>query len=368
MFSIPTLRFNRAGNDASAKLVAAGLLCAGVAANAGAQSSVTLYGIVDTGVEYVNHSSADGASLRLVSGGRNTSRWGLRGVEDLGHGVKAVFRLESGIDIADGSFDDGPHALFDRRATVGLSNRFGTLTLGRTFTTTFDTMLPFDPMGYAQNYSWATSSTPSSGHKDALFTRAANAVRYDGDWSDFRFGATYGFGNVPGSLGTASKYDIGLGYAHGPFAVAATFDRQNGAAGSVVPADKTGYIQGVHAGASYESGSVTTMLGYRNYRRTFTTGTAPSCSEMVWLGAVYRMTPSVTLTGAVYHQIVNHTADADPTLFSLRAQYALSKRTLLYLAAGYATTQHGQTVSLSRDLSGTADTQAGATVGLQQRF
>ena len=98
-----------------------------------AQSSVTLYGIVDAGVEYVNHASADGGATRLVSGGKNTSRWGLRGVEDLGGGLKAVFQLESGINIANGQFDDGPGAIFDRRATIGLKNRFGQITLGRNF-------------------------------------------------------------------------------------------------------------------------------------------------------------------------------------------------------------------------------------------
>jgi predicted porin len=344
------------------------LTCVALSGNANALSSVTLYGIVDTGVEYLTHAGADGAMVRLVSGGRNTSRWGIRGVEDLGGGVKALFRLESGINLANGSFDDGPGALFDRRATVGLSNRFGTLTLGRTFTTTFDALQPFDPMGYAPNYSWAISSTATGGRKDGLFTRAANAVRYDGAWSNFKLGATYSFGNVAGSFKSASKYDVGLGYEHGPLALAATFDRQNGAGDSVVPADTTGYIQGIHAAASYEFGSIKTMIGYRNYRRSFVTGAAPLRSEMFWLGGVYRMTPSVTLYGAVYHQNLKDTADADPTLFSLRAQYDLSKHTLLYLAAGYAIAQHDQPVSLSRDLSGAADTQAGVTVGLQQRF
>jgi predicted porin len=167
----------------SMKKAAVGVTCAGLAgfaAGAHAQSSVTLYGIVDAGVEYVNHASKDGGATRLVSGGKNTSRWGLRGVEDLGGGLKAVFQLESGINIANGQFDDGPGAIFDRRATIGLKNRFGQITLGRNFTTTYDYMLPFDPMGYAPNYSWATSSTATGGRKDGLFSRSANAVRYDG--------------------------------------------------------------------------------------------------------------------------------------------------------------------------------------------
>lgn len=63
-----------------------------------AQSSVTMYGIMDAGIEYTNHAAPEGGSaVKLKSGNKNTSRWGLRGVEDLGGGLKAVFRLESGM-------------------------------------------------------------------------------------------------------------------------------------------------------------------------------------------------------------------------------------------------------------------------------
>ncbi|MEX4003950.1 porin [Paraburkholderia sp. EG285A] len=345
-----------------------GLSCAGIAAVAQAQSTVTLYGIVDAGVEYANHTSANGGSARLVSGGKNTSRWGLRGVEDLGGGLKAVFQFESGINIANGTFDDGPGAIFDRRATVGLKNRFGQLTLGRTFTVTYDYMLPFDPMGYAPNYSWATSSSATGGRKDGLFTRSANAVRYDGEFSGIKLGALYGFGNVPGSMKTSSKYDFALGYAGGPFAAVVTYDRQNGAADSVTPVDQTRYIQGIHAGLSYDFGAAKAMAGYRNYRKTFRTAAATLQSDMYWIGGSYDFNPYFTLLGAIYHQNIKGASDADPTLFSLRGQYSLSKRTLLYVSGGYAMAQHGQKVGLSRDLIGAADTQTGMTAGVQHRF
>ncbi|AOJ06798.1 porin [Burkholderia mayonis] len=334
-----------------------------------AQSSVTLYGIMDAGVEYVNHAAPDGGSaLRLKSGNKNTSRWGLRGVEDLGGGLKAVFRLESGIDLANGGFDDGPDSIFARRATVGLKGKWGELTLGRNFTVTYDYMLPFDPMGYAQNYSWATSATATGGRKDGLFTRSSNAVRYDGSYGGFRFGAMYGFGNVPGSMKTSSKYDFALGYESGPFAAVVTFDRQNGARDSVSPADPVDYVQGIHAGVSYDFGHLKTMAGYRNYRRTYHTTAATQLSDMYWIGGSYDFTPAFSLIGAVYHQNIKGGGDADPTLVSLRAQYALSKRTVLYAAGGFAIAQHGRNVSLSRDSVGYADTQVGVTVGMQQRF
>ncbi|OLL32233.1 porin [Burkholderia sp. SRS-W-2-2016] len=347
-----------------------GITCAGLAgfaAGAHAQSSVTLYGIVDAGVEYVNRAEPDGGATRLVSGGKNTSRWGLR-VEDLGGGLKAIFQLESGINAANGQFDDGPDAIFERRATIGLKMRFGQIILGRTFTTTFHYMLQFDPMGYAPNYSWATSSSATGGRKDGLFARSANAVRYDGMFSGVKLGALYGFGNVPGSMKSGSKYDFGLGYENGSFAAVVTFNRRNGAGDSVSPADTTNYIQGIHAGLSYDFGAVKTMAGYRNYRRTFHTSAPTLRSDMYWVGGQYRVTPFVSLFAAVYHQDIKDASDADPTLFSLRGQYALSKRTVLYLAGGYAMARHDNAISLSRDLSGAADTQTGVTAGIQRRF
>jgi predicted porin len=358
-----------AGPTAISTAAVACALTLGAAGAAHAQSSVTLYGIMDAGVEYTNHAAPGGGdAFRLESGNKNTSRWGLRGVEDLGGGLKAVFRLESGIDLANGGFDDGPDAIFARRATVGLKSSWGELSLGRNFTVTYDYMLPFDPMGYSANYSWATSSTATGGRKDGLFTRASNAVRYDGEFGGFRFGAMYGFGNTPGSLKTSAKYDVALGYDAGPFAAVVTFDRQNGAADSVTPADPVDAIQGIHAGLSYDFGNLKTAAGYRNYRRTFRADVPNQLSDMVWLGGSYQFTPAFSLLAAVYHQNVKGGSDADPTLLSVRAQYSLSKRTMLYAAGGYAFAKHGQAVGLSRDVAGYADSQVGVTAGIQQRF
>lgn len=144
-------------------------------------------------------------------------------------------------------------------------------------------------------------------------------MRYDGAYGGLRFGAMYGFGNVPGSMKTSSKYDFALGYESGPFAAVVTFDRQNGAADSVTPADPVNYVQGIHAGVSYDFGRLKTMAGYRNYRRTYHTAAATQLSDMYWLGGSYDFTPAFSLTGALYHQNIKGGTDADPTLVSLRA-------------------------------------------------
>ncbi|RBL67446.1 porin, partial [Pseudomonas sp. MWU13-2625] len=133
--------------DRLAVPLAALLACAALPAFA--QSSVTLYGRVDTAIEYAN--AGPNHVTRMGSGNLFASQWGLKGVEDLGGGLKAVFRLESGIDLANGASDDGPDSIFGRRATVGLKGKWGEISLGRNFTVTYDYMLPFDPMGYSQN-------------------------------------------------------------------------------------------------------------------------------------------------------------------------------------------------------------------------
>jgi len=341
-------------------LAATGVAFAGTAS---AQSSVTLYGLVDAGVEYVSHAGPGGTVVQLTSGGRNTSRWGLRGSEDLGGGLKALFNLESGIDIDTGRFNSDD-TLFDRRATVGLGGKWGSVVFGRTFTTTYDFLLPFDPMGYAPAYSWATSATATGGRKDGLFSRASNAIRYDGSFGPVKLGATVAPGEVAGDFRSASKYNAGIGYAAGKFAAVATWDRQNGAGA----ADTTDYIQGIHAGASYDFGAVKLYAGYRNYHRAFNNGAASHRSDMYWGGASYEVTPAFTLYGAVYHQDIKGGTDADPTLYSVRLQYALSKRSLAYLSAGYANARHGQLVSVSRDFVGFAGNQVGVMGGLQHRF
>lgn len=353
----------------TATTAAAVLTSLATASPAHAESSVTLYGVVDAGMEFTNHAAPQGGTaVRLKSGATSTSRWGLRGVEDLGGGLQAVFRLESGINLANGELNDGPETIFGRRATLGLKSEWGAITLGRNYTVTFDYTLPFDPMGYSNNYSWGTASMATGGRKDGQFTRASNTVRYDGAFSGFKFGALYGFGESPGSLKTRSKYDFAIGYESGPFAAVATFDRQHGARHSVTPADPVDYIQGIHAGLSYGFGNLKTMAGYRNYRRTHHTTAATQRSDMYWIGGAYQFTPAFSLLAAVYHQNVNGGTDADPTLFSMRTQYSLSKRTMLYASGAFAMAQHGQKAGVSRDLVGYADTQVGITAGMVQRF
>ena len=109
------------------KTVLAALLCAGSAA-VFAQSSVTMYGRLDTGVQY-RTGVPGGNVFQAESGDWGESEFGIKGAEDLGGGTQAIFKMEMGLNLENGTFGNG--SLFGREARVGLTNpTYGTFKLG----------------------------------------------------------------------------------------------------------------------------------------------------------------------------------------------------------------------------------------------
>ncbi|MES2740460.1 MAG: porin [Pseudomonadota bacterium] len=346
--------------------LAAALLAVSGAAQA--QSSVTIYGLLDVGVENLNNAKAGGGTLtRINSGGMNTSRWGLRGSEDLGGGLKAVFQLEGGLFLDTGASDG---VLFKRQANVGLEGGFGKVILGRSFTSVYDFLLPFDPLGFAPSYSWATSGSATGPSKYGMTTQFDNLVKYTGAVGGFKFGATYGFGEQTTGTADSAKMATAASYAAGPVNLLATVERVNG---NTVPAtgerDKTTVY---HLGATYENGPLKAYLVGRNYKTVAGKAlTADVKANTFWTGLSYKSTEAITLTGAVYYVDVKNVAantDADPIMYVARLRYALSKRTDVYLTGGYTKTKHNQLISLSRDDAGFGDAQHGVMAGMQHRF
>jgi predicted porin len=344
--------------------IAAAMLSGG----AYAQTNVSIYGVMDSGVEYTNHAGTAGSAVRLMSGGTNTSRIGFKGAEDLGGGLKAIFQLEGGILLDTGASDGN---LFGRQANVGFQGGFGRVVAGRSYSTTYDFMLPFDPQGYSPLYSWATSGNATGGRKDGMLTGVSNMIKYQGEFGGVKIGATYGFGETAGDTSDSSKYALAGGYTGGPFSAALVYDRVNGTAAPATPGkfDKTTTI---HLGLGYAiNPSVKVLFGYRDYKKALASGASDLRSDMYWTGVSYKASPAVTLTSAVYYQNIKNVAagtDADPLLFALRAKYTMSKRTFLYASLGYARAKNNQLVSVSRDDAGFADNQTGVTVGVQHRF
>lgn len=333
-----------------------------------AQSSVQVYGLIDAGVEYVNHANANGDGVaRVISGGKNTSRWGFRGQEDLGNGLKAVWNLEGGILMDTGAIDG---QLFRRQAYVGLDGSFGRIVIGRSFTTVYDFVIKYDPLGFAPNYSWATTGSATGPSKYGMTTGFDNLIKYSGTTGGFSYGATIGLGEVAANAADSRKYAVAGAYNTGGLGVMLAFEQING--NTVVATGNRDKTTAFHAAGDYKMNDWRFQAGMRGYKlRAGRANAAELQGDTYWGGITYAMKPAITLTAAVYHINTKNTAstvDADPTLYVLRGMYALSKRTDLYLTGGYAKADHNQLVGLSRDDPGFGNTQAGITAGIQHRF
>src|SRR5579871_2322709 len=152
-----------------------------------AQSSVTLYGIVDQSIRYTtNSNAANDGMVQMTNGAITNSRWGLKGAADLGNGMQAIFRLESGFEPETGALDS-KNTIFNRYAYVGLTGNFGTVRLGRQTTEGFNLFEDLDPLtigNYGAN-SWPYYLTQGY---------VSSAVSYEKSLSGFTFGASYAFG------------------------------------------------------------------------------------------------------------------------------------------------------------------------------
>lgn len=217
------------------KTLLAAALLAGFAGVAQAETSVTLYGIIDTGLGYNKISGAadavNGSRIGMINGVQNGSRWGLRGSEDLGDGLRAVFQLESGFDSGNGKSAQGGR-LFGRQATVGLaSDSWGQLDFGRQTNIASKYFGSIDPFG--AGFGQANIGTAFS---------AANTQRYDNmvmyqtpSFSGFQFGLGYSFSaddNKTDQTGfkTANNtraITTGIRYVNGPLNVAFAYDQLN---------------------------------------------------------------------------------------------------------------------------------------------
>ncbi len=337
-----------------------------IAGLAQAQSNVTVYGLIDANLTYNSDANAAKESqFKLNSGGMNTSRFGLRASEDLGGGLKAIVQLEGGILLDTGASDGD---LFGRQANVGLQGDFGKLIAGRSYSTTYDFILPFDPMAYAPQYSWATTGGATGARKDGMLTSASNLLKYQFDGKGYKLGATYAFGESVGDTSSNAKMALAGSVNFGAFAAVLAYDQVNSAAIASGAIDKA---KSIHLAGSYQIGDVKLFAGLRDYQKSLASGAKELQSNTLWTGVSYKLTPSWNLTGAYYYQDIKNLAagaDADPGMLVGRAKYALSKRTDIYIAAAFAKGSNGKAVGVSRDDAGFGTGQNSATVGIQHRF
>src|ERR1700709_2648780 len=201
-------------------LTSLSLALLGAAGAAHAQSSVTLYGVIDEALAYVNHASGNNHLVGLSAGNLSGDRWGLKGSEDLGGGLKAIFQLENGFNVNTGALGQGGRE-FGRQAFVGLtSDKLGTVTLGRQYDPLVDMV-----QGITGDTYWASIvGTPGDVDNYDNSSRVNNAVKYvSPNYAGLQFEGMYGFSNGAGTTGQGQTWSGAVAYNNGPLGLAAGY-------------------------------------------------------------------------------------------------------------------------------------------------
>jgi predicted porin len=214
-----------------------------VAMNVHAQSSVTLYGSLDAGIGYVSNLRGSHAYI-AQQGTLQADRWGLTGVEDLGGGLKTVFKLESGFSTITGAMSSAG-TLFNRQAYVGLSDeRIGTITLGRQTDFHFEML---GPLSTAQSLGDFSAFHPGNidGLGNTVPVELSNTVKFRSRTiAGVTLGALYGFTNQSSST-TGRTISFGATYGYGPFNLAAAYSEYHDRAFNLANALGLTSFQGV---------------------------------------------------------------------------------------------------------------------------
>ena len=366
-----------------------------------AQSSVTLYGIVDAGFAYNNNSG--GHKLYTTSAGNlQGDRWGLRGTEDLGGGLKALFVLENGFNAFTGRLNQGGDE-FGRQAYVGLSSQFGTVTLGRQY----DSVV--DYTGALESGSqWASFYAAHPGDLDNMnnSNRTNNAIKYaSANYGGITFGGLYSLGGVAGQFNRNQIFSGGIGYAQGPLTLGAGYLNVknpnfsffgNNATSSTTGSNMTGSQvysgfataktqQVISAGGAYTFGPATVGATYSNTQfkdlgqtglvaggLQTTSGSAKFHNAEV--NFKYQLTPALLL-GAAYDYTKGYSVTSEKIHQGvIGADYFLSKRTDFYVdgiyqhASGTNSVGAKSTAQINGLSASSTSNQVVAVVGIRHKF
>lgn len=312
------------------------------AQSAFAQSSVTLYGLVDTALRYQTNANAQNDNLAsMVEGVETPSRFGFKGTEDLGDGTQAIFKLESQINLWNGALSN-PNQLFSRNAYVGLANNtYGTVTLGMQQTPFFEAMgNTFDPLTVADYWQDSWAYNPIGPY---LF--ANNSVKYKNTIAGLQLEGIYSFGGQPGSLGYNSMYGFTAEYDIAALQTVVGF-QQNDVEGKKFNALNVGVTYAILPTVKllagwlhYQDQTGRTDLNEQQSGAPTLTFTSPNrIDDNFYIGSTWQATAPLALTAAGYYGHARNAAmPGDTTLgiginysATLLAEYSLSKRTEVY--------------------------------------
>lgn len=358
-----------------------------------AQNSVTLYGVIDIGIDYINNAGGH-AAWKMQDGILQGSRWGLKGSEDLGGGTKAIFQLENGFHPTTGGLGQGQRE-FGRQAYVGLTNdSFGTLTLGRQYDPVVD-------MAQATTFNgqWgALFSHPGDIDNTDNGFRVNNAVKYVSPrFAGVQGELFYAFGGVAGQFGAQSTIGAGLSYSGGPLYIGAGYflaknpgginaanagsatvgnDANFGSGGIWNFVGTPSNMQSISGGATYQFGPAQIGANVSDVRfNDALAGGQTTRFDSYELWGNYSLTPAATLGGGYTYT----TGKVDATgvkpkygQFNLVADYHLSKRTDVYAMGVW---NHSMKAGVNADiyaglLGGASSTsnQVVGRVGIRHKF
>jgi len=327
-------------------LVALAVLAASTGAMA--QSSVTLFGVADLGVAYVNGSGA-GHRTGIASGSNAASRLGFRGTEDLGGGLSASFWLESGLSLDTGTgAATGGGMSFNRRSTVSLSNQYGELRLGRDFVPTWWNVALLDPFG-ARGV--GTSQAANNLGYNAVYNN--NSIGYvlpttlGGVYGQFQ----YAFGEKASTSANdkqGNSISGRLGYQKGALNVAAAYTeiKQIIGASDTVPVVIGRDLKIGNIAATWDFGVVKPIVFYGQEK--VAGGTVGASRVDSYLVGATAPIGVGELRATVARYDVKDSAN-DFNKFAIGYGYLLSKRTQLYVTASRLTNKGAGTRSLSAD-------------------
>ena len=340
-------------------LIALAVLAASGAAMA--QSSVTLYGVLDTGLTYSKGEESVYGMTHV--GGNVNSRLGFRGVEDLGNGLKATFNLEAGMGVDDGNNymdKDSNGMAFRRTSTVGLAGNFGEVRLGRMLTSSYLAVSRYDAFGDTGIGASLAWNIPQTGYAP----RTENAISYTSpNFSGFKIGAEYGFGEKQKAR-DSRYFGMGATYDNGPLSLGLGYDRLNSNTmdGLLAASD----LKTVHLGGAYNFGVAKLLAFYKQSKvsnapkfKTFGLGVSAPVGAAGEVRASYNN-----------YKISDDNGKADQ--LSLGYVHNLSKRTALYGTYAYIKNKDGLAFQLNGAMAGAGlkdgEKQHGLQLGIRHAF
>ncbi|MCY1198784.1 Outer membrane porin protein 32 [compost metagenome] len=297
------------------------------ASAAHAQTSVQLYGIVDTALYYQTKvQNVSGGFVGLLDGAWKPSIYGMRGKEDLGGGLSAFFNLQGGFSSDTGNFGNSTGGIFGRLAYLGLkSEKLGSVAFGLQHSPFFLTLYESDPRSLSHSGSQLVPFIQQFGLTGVF---DPNSVVYQSpDLYGFNVKGSYSFGEVPGSMGTGQRYSASIEYDKEPVLVNAAIYRAKAA--NAAASDAKGWT----VGAGYKFGDLVVKANFANYN-TPTGATPINNLDVLGLGLAYKFTPAITGDAGVYLARNRNNHDDKSLTFAVGGEYHFSKRTLLFTQIG----------------------------------